>query len=130
MGPQRFLFYYLSTGFGAALLHFGIMEYTIHNTPGFLEAILRGVPIRMVGASGAIFGLLAAYAIFYPNQRIMLLIPPIPIKAKYFVSLLALYELYSGLRYSNSGVAHFAHLGGALFGFLIIQFWRKQNKRF
>jgi membrane associated rhomboid family serine protease len=84
--------------------------------------------IPMLGASGALFGLLAGFAMKFPNQRILLLIPPIPIKAKYFVAIYAGIELYLGLGSFNTGIAHFAHLGGAIAGFLLILFWRKTGR--
>jgi membrane associated rhomboid family serine protease len=85
---------------------------------------LANVP--MVGASGAVFGLLAAYGILFPNNRIMLLFPPIPMKAKYFVLIYAGLELFLGIGRFTEGIAHFAHVGGALFGFLLILFWRRR----
>lgn len=82
----------------------------------------------MVGASGAIFGLLIAFGLLFPNVMLMLLIPPIPIKAKYFVLLYGLYELYATIQQSpGDNVAHFAHLGGMLFGFLLVRHWAKQG---
>ena len=119
-GPKRFLFYYLTAGFGALVLHFGVQYYQI-NFLGYPSEI-GDVP--MVGASGAIFGLLAAYGMMFPNNVVQMLFPPIPMKAKYFVLLYAGLELYLGISGSQSGVAHFAHLGGALFGFLLIMYWR------
>ena len=80
----------------------------------------------MLGASGAVFGLLMGFGLKFPNQRIMLLIPPIPMKAIYFVAIYAGIELFLGLSGFNTGVAHFAHLGGALFGLMLILF----DKRF
>jgi len=79
-----------------------------------------------VGASGAVFGILLGFAMMFPEQRLMLLFPPIPIKAKYFVVLYGAFELYAGVTGSMSGVAHFAHLGGMAFGFLVITYWRGQ----
>lgn len=87
--------------------------------------------IPMVGASGAIFGLLLAFAMYFPNTELMLLFPPIPIKAKYFVGIYVVLELYLG--YSQNGgdnVAHFAHLGGALFGFILVMIWKKNRSNF
>ena len=98
------------------MLHFANISddqaYAIINTP-------------MVGASGALFGLLAGYAMFFPNNVLQLLFPPIPIKAKYFVLIYAAIELFLGVSGRQANVAHFAHLGGALFGFLCILYWRK-----
>ena len=119
-GPKRFLFYYLVTGFGALVLHFGV-EYYQMNFMGY-PSELGDIP--MVGASGAIFGLLAGYGLLYPENELRLLFFPVPIKAKYFVLLYAGFELYTGISGRQPGIAHFAHLGGALFGFLLIMYWR------
>lgn len=122
-GSQKFLFYYFFTGFGAMLLYLFVK---------FLEINYFGMPVNidipMVGASGAIFGILAGFGTKFPNQQIMLLIPPIPMKAKYFVLIYAAIELFAGLGGFQSGVAHFAHVGGALFGFLLIQYWNKTGR--
>ena len=120
-GPKKFLLYYLVAGFGAMILHLFVkylgMAY-------FAEpAYMANIP--MLGASGALFGLLAGFGMLFPENRIMLLIPPIPIRAKYFVMMYAGIELFLGLGKFNTGIAHFAHLGGALFGFLLILYWRK-----
>lgn len=113
-GPKRFLFFYFFTGFGAVIL------YT-------LAQYLTGTQYPVVGASGAVFGLLAGFGTLFPNTRIMLLFPPIPLKAKYFVLIYAAIELFLGVSGRNTGVAHFAHLGGALFGYLLITYWRKRG---
>jgi membrane associated rhomboid family serine protease len=82
----------------------------------------------MVGASGAVFGLLLAFGMLFPNTEILLLLPPIPIKAKYFVVLYGLLELYGGLRGGmGDNVAHFAHLGGMLFGYLLLRHWKRKQ---
>jgi len=124
-GPRRFLFYYFFTGFGALGLHLLVsyLEMTMGGGPGYLE----NIPV--LGASGAVFGLLVAFGMMFPNTRIMLLFPPIPLKAKYFVMIYAVIELFLGVSNFNSGVAHFAHLGGALFGFLLIMYWRYYGTR-
>ncbi|MCB0704379.1 MAG: rhomboid family intramembrane serine protease [Saprospiraceae bacterium] len=119
-GPKRFLIYYFVAGFGALLLHLGV-SYLEMQQPGM--AGLENVP--MLGASGAVFGLLVGFGMLFPDARIMLLIPPIPLKAKYFVLIYAGLELFLGLGKFAPGVAHFAHLGGALFGFLLILYWRR-----
>ncbi|NNC94430.1 MAG: rhomboid family intramembrane serine protease [Chitinophagales bacterium] len=83
----------------------------------------------IVGASGAIFGILLAFGMFFPNLTLLLLIPPIPIKAKYLVLILGVFELYSGLRFDPSNnTANFAHLGGMLFGFILIKIWQKKGR--
>ncbi|MCB2408455.1 rhomboid family intramembrane serine protease [Hymenobacter lucidus] len=85
----------------------------------------------MLGASGALFGLLFAFAYLFPNTELMLLFFPFPIKAKYFVGLYALYELYNGVhRTPGDNVAHFAHLGGLLIGFIVLKFWERGRSRF
>jgi membrane associated rhomboid family serine protease len=81
-------------------------------------------PVPMVGASGGIYGLLLAYGIYFPYRRIMLLIPPIPMQARTFVIVFAFIELALGVTQTSAGVAHFAHLGGMLGGFLMIQYRR------
>lgn len=82
----------------------------------------------MVGASGAIFGVLLAFGMLFPNVELMLLFLPIPIKAKYFVALYGLFELFSGINQrSGDNVAHYAHLGGLIFGFFLIRYWRKKR---
>jgi membrane associated rhomboid family serine protease len=124
-GPKRFLFYYLLTGFGSVLLHTLVRGMEIY---WFGESVfMANVP--SLGASGAVFGLLVGYGMLFPDNRIMLLFPPIPLKAKYFVLIYAGVELFMGLGNFNTGVAHYAHLGGALFGFLLILYWRKFGSR-
>ncbi|OON65896.1 rhomboid family intramembrane serine protease [Hymenobacter sp. CRA2] len=87
--------------------------------------------VPMVGASGALFGILLAFAYLFPNTELMLLFFPFPIKAKYFVALYGLYELYGGIqRAPGDTVAHFAHLGGMLFGFLLLKYWERHHSRF
>lgn len=125
-GPKRFLFYYLATGLGSFVLHMAVMHWEL--TSGSIP--MSSMDIPTVGASGAVFGLLVAYGMNFPNSVIQLLFPPIPLKAKYFVLIYAALELYLGLSGKQPGVAHFAHLGGALFGFLIITFWYKFPMRF
>jgi membrane associated rhomboid family serine protease len=84
-----------------------------------------------VGASGAIFGLLAAFALLFPNTELMLMFIPFPIKAKYFVPIYAAIELFMGVsRFQWDSIAHFAHLGGALFGFILVKYWQKQRNTF
>jgi membrane associated rhomboid family serine protease len=83
-----------------------------------------------VGASGGLYGLLLAFGMIFPNVMIMMLIPPIPMKAKYFVLVFGAIELFSGLRNNvDDNVAHFAHLGGMLFGIILILLWRKQDRK-
>lgn len=92
--------------------------------------LLLKIDIPTVGASGAVYGVLLAFGMLFPNTQLMLLFPPIPIKAKYFVMGYGALELYLGLTQPGSSIAHFAHLGGMLFGFFLIRFWNKTTKSF
>ena len=85
--------------------------------------------IPVVGASGAVFGVLLAFGMLFPNTYLYLMFPPIPIKAKYFVMLYGAFELYAGVSGTQAGVAHFAHLGGMLFGFILIRYWNKKRRQ-
>ncbi|MFZ1664705.1 MAG: rhomboid family intramembrane serine protease [Flavobacteriales bacterium] len=108
-----------------------VMNEIVAQHPGSNEAVkalfwdYAGV---MVGASGAIFGILLAFGMLFPNVELMLLFFPVPIKAKYFVVLYGLWELYSGVsQRAGDNVAHYAHLGGLIFGFFIIRYWKKKG---
>jgi len=95
-----------------------------------VQALFSHLVTPMVGASGAIFGLLVGFAMLYPDAKIMLLIPPIPIKAKYLMPFLIIVELYLGMNtYQGDNVAHFAHLGGAVIGFFMIRHWKNNRYR-
>ena len=154
-GSKRFLNYYILTGFGAAFLHFIIIHFQIENLENIMNQdtintirangsellqnhrnyvdinmgrlnVLYHTPV--VGASGALFGILIAFGMLFPNTLLFFIFIPIPIKAKYFVLFYGLAELFYGLQNNPSdNIAHFAHLGGMIFGFLIIKFW--QNNR-
>lgn len=156
-GPKRFLIYYIACAFGAATIHMlvnylrikGIEAqlspaeinqvynegldllntgYNYQGIGGELNSLLNS---PMLGASGAVFGLLAAFGYLFPNTELMLLFPPIPIKAKFFVIGYAILELYLG--FSNNptdNVAHFAHLGGALVGIIIVIIWQRNKNQF
>lgn len=91
------------------------------------QCIHEVMNIPTVGASGAVYGILLAFGVLYPNARLLLLFPPIPIKAKWFVIGYALIEIYLGFMQPGSGVAHFAHVGGMIFGFLLIIYWRRNG---
>ncbi len=115
LGSQRFLVYYLACGIGAALVQYGV-------------AWLMGeLPLFLVGASGAVMGLLLAFGVMHPNATIMLLIPPIPMKAKWFVIIYAVIELFLGWR-GVGQVAHFAHVGGMLWGWALLYYWKKRGE--
>jgi membrane associated rhomboid family serine protease len=110
-GPKRYLQYY-----AASVLSAGLSQLVL--------SALLGSQAPTIGASGGIFGLLLAFGMMFPNRQIMLLIPPIPMKAKIFVAIYGALELFLGVANPYGGVAHFAHLGGMLGGFLMIQYWR------
>ena len=125
-GSKRFLFFYLFAGFGAFILHLFVR---------YLELNYGGLPVEainqpMLGASGAVFGILAGFGLKFPNQRVMLLFPPIPMKAWVFVLVYAGLELFLGLGPFQTGIAHFAHLGGALFGLILILYWNKFGSQY
>ncbi len=124
-GHKKFLFYYLFCGVGAYTLHLGVQWWELEQA----GIDPRSWNIPMLGASGAIFGIMTAFACLFPNQIISLLFPPISLKAKYFVPIMAGLELFYGVKGYSTGVAHFAHLGGAIFGFLLIMFWYKGRLR-
>jgi membrane associated rhomboid family serine protease len=122
MRSRRFLIFYLVCGVGAGLIQLFV---------GWLTSAPPFVPT--VGASGAIYGLLLAFAMLHPNEIIMPLFPPIPMKAKWAVLIFAAIELLLGLLNASSitssdNVAHFAHLGGALFGFVLLRWWLGRGK--
>ena len=111
-GSRFFLCFYLASVVSAAITHLVI------------TGLMGSPPVPMVGASGGVYGLLLAYGMYFPNRRIMLLIPPIPMPARTFVIVFAAIELALGVTQTAAGVAHFAHLGGMLGGFLMIQYRR------
>jgi len=110
-GSRRYLTYYLVCIVSAALTQ-------------LLVAMMTGGFYPTVGASGGVFGLLLAYGLYFPNNRVMLLFPPIPMPARVFVALYAVLELVMGVTGAQSGVAHFAHLGGMVGGYLMLRYWR------
>ena len=114
-GSRRFLVYYFTCVVGAALMHLAVIAL---GADGYVD------PVPTIGASGGVFGILLAFGLRFPNQYILLLIPPVPIKAKYFVLFYGAIELYLGITGTQAGVAHFAHLGGMLAGLVLILYWR------
>jgi membrane associated rhomboid family serine protease len=114
LGSSRFLSYFLVCVIGAALAQLAV------------SGNLARPPAPTIGASGGVFGVLLAFGLFYPQQRIMLLFPPIPMPAWLFVTLYGLLELYLGVTGTSQGVAHFAHLGGMIAGWLLLAYWRRQ----
>lgn len=155
-GPKRFLIYYLITGIGASLLHYAIVYFEIAQLESILDvdsiAYVKEVGAELitsnrnfvdpdlanlnalyntplVGASGALFGILLAFGMLFPNTHLYLFLLPVPIKAKYFVAGYGFIELLNGFQNNpNDNVAHFAHLGGMLFGYLLIRYWRSNSK--
>jgi membrane associated rhomboid family serine protease len=116
-GPKRFLLFYLICGVCAAAAHLAVQYFT-------------GDISVAVGASGAIMGIFAAFGYLFPNTELFLMFIPIPIKAKWAMIGMAAIDLFGGLGvFGNSGVAHFAHLGGALAGFILVVIWNKTNRR-
>lgn len=161
-GRNKFLFFYLSAGLGAALIHIGVNYYyynegmsalisaglsegTIleiinngqYNTEWYsiagkstIDNFLSAFNTPVVGASGAIYGILVAFGMSFPNSELFLIFLPVPIKAKFFIPVLIALDLFSGVTgYSlfGQGIAHFAHVGGALFGFLMMWYWKKNQ---
>ena len=162
-GGEKFLFFYISCGLGAALLHTGVNYYLF--TDGYnaliksgltdpqitsflnsgnvnynpevinqstLESMFSAYNTPVVGASGAIYGLLVAFAFMAPNAELALMFIPVPIKAKYFVPGILLIDLFLGVSGKSlfgggTGIAHFAHIGGALVGFLMMWYWKKND---
>jgi membrane associated rhomboid family serine protease len=158
-GAQRFLLFYFVAAVGAMFLHQAVMYYQAQSIQKYLdpdlvyrianaenrysielykheitESVRTLVGIYhtpMLGASGAIFGILAAFAYYFPNTQLMLLFPPIPIKAKWLVLILVGFDLFMGIgNFESSNVAHFAHLGGALFGIIMVLLWQRNKNEF
>lgn len=154
-GPKRFFAYYIICGLGAALTHETVilLQYnkimsiispeqlqTVLSDGGkyllqgqvFSNSIMKSLQmvlyIPTVGASGAVFGILLAFGMLFPNTELMLLFPPIPIKAKWFVMGYGVIELVLAITQPGSNVAHAAHVGGMLFGYFLIRYWRKTTK--
>ncbi len=135
-GSKKFFIYYMATGIGAALFHELVMYIQVASMQSALavgdlaarasyQALLN---TPTVGASGAIYGLLLAYGMLFPNNVLTLIFPPISLKAKWLVLIFGAIELTLGLTNSGGNIAHFAHLGGMIFGLLLILFWKKNNK--
>ncbi len=159
-GKKKFIFFYLSTGFGAAFLQLALYYFQIYQVneqlialgltateldsfystkslpPSMISIIgeetlfssLRAFESVLVGASGALYGVLVGFAMLFPNTQLMLLFPPIPVKAKILVPILILGDLFFGFTsYSIGPIAHFAHIGGAITGLLMMWYWKKNQ---
>ena len=133
-GTKKFLVFYFVTGLSAAALHLLVLHLQVNGLMAAetTEATLKAYQILStptVGASGAIYGVLLGFAMLYPSAELRLLfLPFFPIKAKWLVLIFAAIELLTGLFASSSSIAHFAHLGGMLFGWLLILYWKKRRK--
>lgn len=138
IGSRKFLIFYFVCGLGAAAVHLGVQALQAH---AFMNQLAQGVQsaavsyaqLKMtptVGASGAIYGVLIAYALLFPDSRLTLLFPPVSLSAKWMVIIFAGIELITGITGTADGMAHFAHLGGMLFGWLLITYWRKNGTLF
>ena len=130
IGPKKFLVFYFICGFGAAAMHTGVeyLSATSLLAAGKMAEYSQLLYTPVVGASGAIYGLLVAFAMLYPDARLTLIFPPITLDAKWWVIIFIGIELFTGITGTAMGIAHFAHLGGALFGFLLIFAWRKTHR--
>ena len=134
-GTKKFLVFYFVTGIGAAAIHTGVewiqMQHWLGEAAqGSMAAQTSIHMLKMtptVGASGAIYGVLMGYAMLYPDSVLTLIFPPISMKAKWFVLIFAAIELLTGVTGTGGGIAHFAHLGGLVFGFLLIWYWKKRR---
>lgn len=137
-GGKKFLLYYLVTGVGAAIIHSLVMYIEASSLTQAMEAgnflaqekMFALMRTPTVGASGAIYGLLLAYGMLFPNNIMQLLFPPVALKAKYFVLIFGALELFLGLSNTGSDIAHFAHLGGMIFGYFLIIYWKKNNRMY
>lgn len=148
LGSKRFLFFYLSCGVGAAIIQEGVWALMLQNQVINGLAVLNHTSFEQisewvaqhpdiltmnynifstVGASGAIYGVLLAFGMIFPNRPMYLMFIPVPVKAKWMVTGFVILELLIGLSSANDGVAHFAHLGGMLVGFLMILYWKKKG---
>ena len=134
-GSKRFLTYYMITGFGAGLIQELTWYISFHNEIAQIVSVHGWEQTRMalngiitIGASGAVFGILLAFGMLFPNLPLYIMFIPIPVKAKYFVIFYGAVELFFGIsNFSGDNIAHFAHLGGMLFGYIVIKYWRKKG---
>ena len=134
-GTKKFLLFYFVTGVGAAAVHIGVqwiqmqalMNSAAEGSMAAVQAIHNLKMTPTVGASGAIYGILMGYAMLYPDSVLTLIFPPVSLKAKWFVLIFAAIELALGVFGTRAGIAHFAHLGGLIFGFILIMYWKKRR---
>ena len=141
LGPKKFLTYFFVCGVGAALLHMGVAAVEWLNIKSHIaaEAAAMGVSAAqlankiftnhaMLGASGAVMGVVMSFGVLHPNAMVMLMFPPIPMKAKWFVVVFLVIEFSAGVVGVSDSVAHFAHLGGMLWGWLLLRYWKKTHQ--
>ena len=134
-GAKKFLIFYFVTGLGAALIHTGVEWIQMHHwmnqvAEGSMAAQANIHALKItptVGASGAIYGVLMGFAMLYPDAILTLIFPPVSMKAKWFVLIFGGIELLTGITGVGGGIAHFAHLGGLIFGYLLIMYWKKKR---
>jgi membrane associated rhomboid family serine protease len=131
-GGKKFLFYYIVTGLGAACLHLFIMYLNVSslNVADYHEGIVRIYRTPTLGASGAVFGVLLAFGMMFPNTVLQLIFPPVRLKAIWLVVIYGVLELFFGITGTTGGVAHFAHVGGMLFGFILVKYWQYKGTLF
>jgi membrane associated rhomboid family serine protease len=140
-GAKRFLIFYLACGVGSAIAHMTVQYFEYKEILAVIEQAramgrpdiamaYENLPAYVVGASGAVMGVMVAFAFLFPNTELLLFFIPVPIKAKWIILGLVAIDLFGGLNPSQGdNVAHFAHLGGALTGFIIVFIWNKTNRR-
>ena len=141
LGPKKFLTYFFVCGVGAALLHMGVAAVEWLNIKSHVaaEATTMGVSAAqlankiftnhaMLGASGAVMGVVMSFGVLHPNAMVMLMFPPIPMKAKWFVVVFLVIEFSAGVVGVSDSIAHFAHLGGMLWGWLLLRYWKKTHQ--
>ena len=137
-GSQKFFLYYMVTGLGAAALHTLVLYIQASSLEGAamagdfsaMESLKAIMSTPTVGASGAVYGVLLAYGMLFPNNVLQLLIPPVAIKAKWMVLIFGGLELVLGITNTGGNIAHFAHLGGMIFGYILIRYWKKNNRMY
>lgn len=136
-GPKRFLLFYIVTGIGAGITQelvwlYSVQSFASEHGISLLQLIAQDPSLNYmvtIGASGAVFGILLAFGMLFPNVPLYIMFIPVPIKAKYFVIGYGVIELFQGVAsFSGDSVAHFAHLGGMLFGFFMILYWKKKDR--
>jgi membrane associated rhomboid family serine protease len=134
-GPKRFLIFYLLCGIGAAFVHMVALGYDVSKLAELYnqgqisdETFYGNMNIPTMGASGAVMGIFAAFAYTFPNTQMLILPIPFPIKAKWALLGMVVLDLFGGVSNQQSGIAHFAHLGGAAVGIVLVMIWNKKNR--